>query len=59
RWSSVTPRGRDRCLVTMDADILDWPALAMGMVGAPFTVLSPDAFKAHLADWATRFSAAT
>lgn len=59
RWSSVTPLGRDRCRIEMDADVLDWPALALGMVGAPFHVIGPPEFVAHVQDWGRRFTAAT
>ncbi|MFN8158847.1 MAG: YafY family protein [Candidatus Nanopelagicales bacterium] len=59
RWSSVEPLDDDRCVVRMDADVLDWPALAMGMVGVPFRVIGPPEFAEHVRDWATRFTAAT
>ena len=59
KWADVTPLDEDRCLVRMDADILDWPAFAMGLVAAPFHVLGPPEFEAHVRDWAARFSDAT
>jgi predicted DNA-binding transcriptional regulator YafY len=59
RWATVTPIDDSRCHVRMVGDSLDWPALALGVVGAPFTVLGPDEFIAQIRDWATRFGDAT
>lgn len=57
-WATVADDGPARCRVRMDADDLRWPALALGMVGAEFTVLSPPALTDLLADWAGRFGRA-
>ena len=59
RWATVTAIDEARCHVRMVGDSLDWPALALGMVGAPFTVLGPPEFTAHIRDWAQRFDRAT
>lgn len=41
------------------ADSLDWPAMALGAVGADFTVLTPPELLDHVHDWGERFSRAT
>ncbi|WP_028924383.1 helix-turn-helix transcriptional regulator [Pseudonocardia acaciae] len=59
RWAELEPAGEDRCLVRMRTDSLDWPAMALGAVGADFTVHSPPELVDHLRDWGRRFSRAT
>jgi predicted DNA-binding transcriptional regulator YafY len=58
RWAEVEPAGDERCVVRMRTDSLDWAAMAMGAVGADFTVHSPSELHAHLRDWGRRFSRA-
>ncbi|MGI9003425.1 MAG: helix-turn-helix transcriptional regulator [Pseudonocardia sp.] len=48
-----------RCLLRMTTDSLDWPAMALGAVGADFEVLSPPELADHLREWGARFSRAT
>ena len=48
-----------RARIRMQADGLEWPALALGMVGAPFEVLAPDELREMLAEWGGRFLRAT
>ncbi len=57
RWGTVTddPAG---CRVRIESDDLDWAALALGVTGAPFTVLSPPEMTAALRDLADRYAAA-
>jgi len=43
----------------MTSDSLDWPAMALGAVGADFEVLSPPELLDHVRNWAHRFSRAT
>ncbi|SDC80184.1 Predicted DNA-binding transcriptional regulator YafY, contains an HTH and WYL domains [Geodermatophilus telluris] len=57
RWATVTEDG-DGCRVRIEGDDLDWAALALGVTGAPFTVLSPPEVVAHLRVLAERFAAA-
>lgn len=57
-WSQVEARSDGSCLVTMTADVLDWPAMALGSVGAEFSVLGPPAFAAFLDQWSGRFARA-
>ncbi|MDQ6659053.1 MAG: YafY family transcriptional regulator [Actinomycetota bacterium] len=56
RWAEVERRDDTSCLVRMRADSLDWPAMALGTLGADFTVLSPPEFVDYLRGWATRFA---
>jgi predicted DNA-binding transcriptional regulator YafY len=58
-WSDIRAIDESRCRVTMTADSLEWPAMALGVTGAPFTVESPPAMHALLADWSRRFAEAT
>ncbi len=63
RWATVqeqqpNPHGDARCLITMHADSLDWPAMALGSLNSEFTVISPPEFGAYLRNWAERFGRA-
>jgi predicted DNA-binding transcriptional regulator YafY len=58
RWAQVTETAEHAALVRMRADSLDWPAMALGSVGAEFTVLGPPAMCEHLRDWGARFTRA-
>jgi predicted DNA-binding transcriptional regulator YafY len=42
----------------MSTDPLDWAAMALGVAGADFTVLSPPELLTHVHDWARRFGRA-
>ncbi|HEY2764484.1 MAG TPA: YafY family protein [Pseudonocardiaceae bacterium] len=59
RWATLEDVDGGRCLLRMRADSLDWPAMALGAVGADFTVLAPPELLDHVQDWARRFSRAT
>jgi predicted DNA-binding transcriptional regulator YafY len=58
RWATVEELGEERCRVRMEPDDLSWPALALGMVGAEFTVVSPPELRALLQEWSARFARA-
>jgi predicted DNA-binding transcriptional regulator YafY len=58
RWATVEDDGPARCRVLIDADNLDWPATALAMTGAGFTVLSPPELRDHLRDMGRRCAAA-
>jgi predicted DNA-binding transcriptional regulator YafY len=58
RWAAVESDGAGHSRVRMDTDSLDWPAFALGSLGAEFTVLSPPEFTDLLRDWADRFARA-
>ena len=59
RWSTVEPAGSGRSRVTIQAESLDWAAMALGMTGREFRVLGPPDAVAHLHGWAGRFARAT
>ncbi|TFV64642.1 UNVERIFIED_ORG: YafY family transcriptional regulator [Bacillus sp. AZ43] len=58
RWCTVEETGDGGCRVRMQTDDLSWPAMALGSVGAEFTVVSPPDLVALLGDWGGRFSRA-
>lgn len=58
RWSTVEEIDAAHCRVRMTADSLDWPALALGMVGADFRVLGPPELRDRLHEWSARFGRA-
>jgi predicted DNA-binding transcriptional regulator YafY len=57
-WAAVEDIGPDRCRLRMASDSLDWPAMALGAIGADFEVLAPPELVDHLDDWARRFRGA-
>jgi predicted DNA-binding transcriptional regulator YafY len=61
QWATVSdtpdaPVGQ--CLMTMNTDSLDWPAMALGSLGAEFTVLGPPALLDYVREWGHRFGRA-
>lgn len=58
RWATVIETGPETCRVEMTADQLEWPAMAMGSLGAEFTVLEPPELRTYLRDWSERFARA-
>lgn len=56
-WATLEP-AEDGCVMTMTTDSLDWPAMALGSIGAEFTVVSPPELIVQLRDWADRFGRA-
>lgn len=58
RWATVEPVTPQRCRLLMTADSLDWPAMALGSLGAEFRVIAPPDLRSLLADWSTRFARA-
>ena len=44
--------------VRMSTDSLDWPLMALGTVGAEFSVMSPPELVDQVRDWGSRFSRA-
>ncbi len=59
RWATVEARDDEHTVVLMTSDSLDWPALALGSIGADFTVISPPELVPHLHAWGERFRRAT
>jgi predicted DNA-binding transcriptional regulator YafY len=58
RWAAVEDMGAARCRLRMTTDSLDWPAMALGVIGAEFRVLSPPELLGRVRDWGRRFSQA-
>ena len=58
-WGEVTPVDDNRCRLTMQAESLNWPAMALGSLGAPFQVVRPLALVDLLRTWSDLFAAAT
>ncbi|WP_020496422.1 helix-turn-helix transcriptional regulator [Sciscionella marina] len=61
RWWEVGPDDSGdpgRCTVHMESDWLDWPAMALGTLGAEFEVHSPAELRELLRDWGERFTRA-
>ena len=58
QWATVDDLGDGRCRVRMEPDDLSWPAMALGTVGAEFTVVSPPELRELLEDWGARFGRA-
>ncbi len=59
RWGTVEEIDDGRCRLRMTANSLDWPAMALGTVGAEFEVISPAELVDRIRDWGQRFSRAT
>ncbi|MEY9964953.1 putative DNA-binding transcriptional regulator YafY [Streptacidiphilus sp. MAP12-16] len=58
-WATAEPIDDEHCLLRMTTDTLDWPAMALGSIGAEFTVLAPPELVDHLREWGARFGRAT
>ena len=59
RWGEVTPIDNTQCRLVMRAESLDWPAMALGTLGAPFQVIRPPELVHLLRAWSDLFAAAT
>ncbi|MGS2805688.1 helix-turn-helix transcriptional regulator [Nocardia sp. MW-W600-9] len=59
RWCVVTALPADRTHIEMTVDNLDWPILLLGKVEAEFRVLGPPELTDRLAEWGSRFRAAS
>jgi predicted DNA-binding transcriptional regulator YafY len=58
RWASVSQISASQCRVRMTADMLEWPIMGLGLVGADFQVISPPELVDWVRDWGARFSRA-
>ncbi|GAA4572205.1 helix-turn-helix transcriptional regulator [Planotetraspora kaengkrachanensis] len=58
RWSTVEEIDAERCRVRMTADSLDWPTMALGVIGADFRVLDPPELLEQIHNWGARFTRA-
>ncbi|GAA3839909.1 YafY family protein [Sphaerisporangium flaviroseum] len=59
QWGTIEEIDEGRCLLRMSSDTLDWPTMALGVVGADFEVIHPPELIDHLRDWGTRFTRAS
>ena len=55
RWADVEDVGAGRSRVRMETDSLDWPAFALGVLGAEVTVVTPPELLELLHEWGGRF----
>lgn len=55
RWCTTEPLDAGRCRISMTADSLDWPTMALGVVDADFRILEPPELIARVRNWAERF----
>ncbi len=55
RWADVEDDGAGRSRVRMETDSLDWPAFALGVLGAEVTVVTPPELLELLHEWGGRF----
>jgi predicted DNA-binding transcriptional regulator YafY len=58
RWATAEPIDEGHCLLRMTADTFDWPAMALGSLGAEFTVIAPPELAEYLREWGERFGRA-
>ncbi len=59
RWTEVTDITNGRCRLTMETDSFDWPAHMLASLDAPFVVIGPAEFGAHVTAVAARFASAS
>lgn len=58
RWSTVEEVDAGRSRVSMTADSLDWPMMALGVLRADFHVLDPPELLDQVKEWGARFNRA-
>jgi predicted DNA-binding transcriptional regulator YafY len=58
RWCTVERVSASRCRIRITTDSLDWPAFALGTIGASFQVVSPPELLDLVHGWGRRFSQA-
>ncbi|HEV7662135.1 MAG TPA: YafY family protein [Chloroflexota bacterium] len=59
QWATIEDIDDGSCQLHMTADNLDWPALALGSIGAEFEVVRPTELVDHIREWAARFTRAS
>lgn len=59
RWGEIDPAAEGRSLLRMSVDSLDWPAFALGTIGARFEVVRPPELVDLLREWGQRFLRST
>ncbi len=55
RWSTIQELDPTHCQVSMTADSLDWPTMALGMINADFRILEPPELVRQVRNWGERF----
>jgi predicted DNA-binding transcriptional regulator YafY len=58
RWGRTEPLGPNRCRVLISAEDLEWAAMALGVLGADFTVVAPAELRELAGKLALRFGQA-
>ncbi|MEV7212326.1 YafY family protein [Kitasatospora cineracea] len=58
-WAEIEEVAPGRTRVRMNADALEWPAMALGSLEADFRIVSPPELTALLASWGERFTRCT
>ena len=58
QWATVEPVDEQRTRLRMTAENMDWPALALGSIGAEFEVITPPELVDHIREWGERFTRA-
>jgi predicted DNA-binding transcriptional regulator YafY len=58
RWSTVEEIDAGHCRIRMTVDNLDWPTMALGVVGADFRVEHPPELLHQVRSWASHFGRA-
>ncbi|MEW9528550.1 helix-turn-helix transcriptional regulator [Microbispora sp. NPDC049125] len=58
QWSTIEEVDAEHCRMRMAVDNLDWPAMALGVLGADFHVVNPPQLLDHIRDWSARFDRA-
>jgi predicted DNA-binding transcriptional regulator YafY len=54
-WAAVEELDGDTCLLTMNVDDFDWPAMLLGWTRAEFEVLNPPELRDHLREMGERW----
>ncbi|MGW4379281.1 helix-turn-helix transcriptional regulator [Kitasatospora sp. NPDC004531] len=55
-WVEIEEVDAGRCRLLMNAEALDWPAMAIGSLDADFRIVSPPELTALMAAWGERFT---
>ena len=58
RWCTVEEADAGHCLVRMTTDSLEWPTMALGVIGAEFRILGPPELLDQVHEWGARFQRA-
>jgi len=59
QWGDVEGESEQRCRLRMNVDILAWPAMVLGAVGAEFEVIDPPELVTYVREWGQRFARST